>query len=109
VSDEAGKTILRNAWDGVPDPGPCPPLPEGDPPDPGIPGRAEYDESVRTYARWLRAARRSRLAKSLARLDSDLTTEQAVDEVRRAVRILAAMVLAGEVGPAPLTSLIDLF
>jgi len=109
VSDGTCSTLVANAWDDVPDPGPSPPLPTGDPPGPGSPGRVEYDESVREYARWLRASRRHLLAETLSLLNCAHTTGEEARLVARAVRVLGTMVLAGEVGPQPLTDLLDLF
>jgi len=111
MSDGTCNTLLRNSWDDVPDPGPCPPLPAGDPPTPGTPERSVYDRDVRAYARWLKASRRHQLATTLRQLYEAHSPEEEARLVSRAVRVLGAMVLAGEVGPGlgPIATLLDLF
>lgn len=104
-----GGKIVRKVWDGVPEPGPEPPLPEGEPPAPGDPNFAEYRETARARAEWLRRVRRHQLALAMDRLEGSPSTEERVADLTLAVRALGAMVLAGEVGPEPFTSLLDMF
>lgn len=109
MSEAAYKDVLKNVWDDVPHPGPPPLLPSGVPPAPGDFGYAEWSRCLTDYERWLKAARRHQLASALRELEEPLTLAERQTQLDRAVRVLGCMVLAGDVSPGILGSLLDMF